>query len=52
MVANKLRQLEQLKAQFVKGRIDEEEYLTKIQDEEARNYFKEVIKANIAAEKD
>ena len=27
MVANKLRQLEQLKAQFVKGRIDEEEYL-------------------------
>ena len=27
MVSNKLKQLEQLKAQFVKGRIDEEEYL-------------------------
>jgi hypothetical protein len=27
MISNKLKQLEQLKAQFVKGRIDEEEYL-------------------------
>jgi len=27
MVSNKLKQLEQLKAHFVKGRIDEEEYL-------------------------